>query len=409
MAKILDIPLPSSALGAIDDAVALASRQFGFGVKPAAVAKKLPSIPAVPSNPYMDIKNGDSPFHGPFHSLKPSAKPHVSIPKAPINPLDGVINAGGVIEGVVGKAMFADIGISILGGGLGLIGLKAAQEKVKKPITLLKEKNLSKNITAHSALMDGSFVLTSALGTLAVVRSFDDKMESLKLMYADMAGKDVKHVTKKEALTADAPPAVIQARDHLKKEHGSRFAAQLVGLGMSIRGLLKGGGMAGMLSFAVPMIANAGIDMYMGESPVLHVYKGISDAYKAGEDIPVASYAEFITAASPTFKNLGKAHAITLEVAERLHDQGISPVKILKMAESKELEKMGDLVVDGKTLPAIIDETPKPAKLDDPYAKILPKGLKYERPVVGDGKFTGGFAQKNGIDPVALSGAWNER
>lgn len=266
-----------------------------------------------------------------------------AVPIAVPSPENPFIAALRKVEGVVNIAGMGDVALMILGGAAGLVRLHGVKEKLETPRKFLQSKNIVGNINGYNLLLDGGFVLGSALGAYGVAKDFSEKLESLKLMYADMTGKDVRLVTAQEALTGKAPKAVVVAREHLKQEHGSRFIAQLTGLGFNLRGLLKGGGgMAGFLGFMIPMAASTAIDAFMGESPVLHIYKGISEAHKRGEDISVQAYAEFVCAADSRFKKLGVENPVTLKVAEQLHTQKISPAMILKMAEAGQLVNFGD-------------------------------------------------------------------
>lgn len=320
----------------------------------------------------------------------PKAKPRVPVetPHVP-TAVDAVVGAAEKVESATGTFLGVDFALFAAGGLAGVLGFKNAKEKLNKPKHFLESKTIAGKVTAYNALLDGSFVLGSALGAYGVVRSFNEKMESLKLMYADMTGKDVSEVSTNQVLTGEVPKAVADARDHLKKEHGTRFAAQLTGLGLNLRGLLKGGGgMASMLGFMLPQAASMVVDAVMGESPVLHVYKGISNAYKNGEAIPVETYAEFVCAASPEFAKMGAENAITRGVAEQLAAQKVSPAKILEMAENGKLIKMGDHAAQGAVAPA--EEHKEFSQVD-----ALTKGRHFDRAVVGDGKHTGSLAAKD--------------
>ncbi len=97
--------------------------------------------------------------------------------------------------------------------------------------------------TLHSGIMYGSFTAMGAVATFGVANSFFKKLESLKMMYADMTGKDIRDVSTISVISGDLPNmprAVAEARDHLLKEHSGRFLAQLVGFGLNLRGLVKG-------------------------------------------------------------------------------------------------------------------------------------------------------------------------
>jgi hypothetical protein len=186
-----------------------------------------------------------------------------------------------------------------------------------------------------STLMDGSFVLGSALGAYGVARSFSQKLDSLKEMEAAVTGKKVEDISTMAVLTGNVPKVVAEARSHLIKEHGFRGLIEGAGLFLTARGFARGN--IPMKAFLIPQAASIGVDTLMGESPLLQVFKPINDAYKKHQTIAQETYAGLLLASSKELRDHGAVgEGIAMELASGAYAKA-DPAKILKDADSGEL------------------------------------------------------------------------
>ncbi|MDE3060448.1 MAG: hypothetical protein KGJ06_05505 [Pseudomonadota bacterium] len=317
----------------------------------------------------------------------------------------GVIGAADAVAGTVGTV--ASVGMM---GGMGALFAAGFSNKVLGGIArLAKSDRWQKRLAAPSEAlhapvenprfglapgnnrfgiaMDVAGSLMSGSQLYGVARSFSDKLDSLKQIYADMTGKNVSQVSTLSVLTGNVPKTVREARTHVLLEHGSRGFFSAAWGAISLRGLFKGSGI-GMKTGLFLGLANEGIDRVMGEAPVLHIYKGVSDAYKSGKTLSAQDYAMFTLAASDALRSHGKVgEAFAIELGKQYAAENAKPWEILKEIEKGILNQRIEKIKAAHPIAAHA----KPAHAE---ARLQRKTDPNARAVVGDGKFTGQLHQE---------------
>lgn len=220
-----------------------------------------------------------------------------------------------------------------------------ARQWLRKPGEYLnpQDKLAKGQMTPGGHLNNGMMFGFSAIAAYGMARGFSQNLDSLRHMYAEMTGTRAENVSTLGLLTSgDAPELVKQARGHLLREYIGRGAVQALSLGLIGRAMWNKKIM-GMKEFLIPMGAGVGLDIVMGES-ALPFFAGVTNAHKAGQDIPPQAYAEFLLAADPDLKRRGAvgrrvAHALGVEYAAA----HVSPTDILlKVEASLQAHKRGE-------------------------------------------------------------------
>ncbi|MDE3017023.1 MAG: hypothetical protein KGI29_08925, partial [Pseudomonadota bacterium] len=189
----------------------------------------------------------------------------------------------------------------------------------------------------------------------------------------DMTGKKAGNLMSER----NVPKAVAEARSHLLKEHGIRGVLSSLGGLLSVHSLLKGGsGKKTMIAWMVLPFASEGVNLLMGEAPALHVYKGISDAHKRGEEIPQQTYADFVLVANKELQSRGtKGKELAGRLAAQYAAVHAAPAAILNEVENgRMLQRIKNIVESGEVA---LPSQPERAG----HAKAL-EGKK-EQPVLG--------------------------
>lgn len=323
-----------------------------------------------------------------------SSKKRGSVAEPSSSKVDAVIGPLGTVANVVGQAiMVGEWVLPVLGGAVGFLGFKRAKGVLNKPKDILQNTKVGAG-TLSNAMLDGSFAVGSGIEMFGVARSYSQKMDSLKDMYTDMTGRKASQMSSDKHL----PKAVAEAQAHVFKEHSIRGVLSSLGGALSLRSLLKGGsGTKTMIAWMVLPFASEGVNMLMGEAPVLHIYKGIADAHKRGEQIPAQTYAEFVLTASNDLQTRGASgKELAGKLAEQYAAVNAAPAAILNEVENgRMMQRIKVIVENGE-----VELPTQPQKIN--HAQALDG--KQEQKVLGPetAKVVG---RREGIEPSPALGA----
>jgi hypothetical protein len=257
--------------------------------------------------------------------------------------VDGLSKTGEM----VGYATIAtDMALPLVGGAAGLVGLKGVKSTLNAPSKFLSEhgpglKKIGEGQRSlNTTIQDGLMLGFSAISAYGVAKGFSQNLDSLKHMYSEVTGVPPEKVSTIALLTGKVPEVVAEARSHFLKEYVSRGAISAIGLGLIVRGMRKGG--VGLLEGLVPTFAGMGVDMLMGES-ALPYFAGVSNAHKAGQEIPGSAYAEFLMASSKELKSHGNVgRRVAMIMGDEYAKEKASPTQILReIEESLQAKKTG--------------------------------------------------------------------
>jgi hypothetical protein len=239
--------------------------------------------------------------------------------------------------------------------------------------------------------MNAAFIGGSALSMFGDARTFSQNLESLRQMYADMTGEDVKNVSTVKLLTGSVPDSVAAARSHLVKQFGIKQAFDIGNIALNAMMILNhkmASGWKAFAAFGAVSAASMAVDAVMGES-ILPIHKAFSDAYKTGQEIPPQFYAAYVFAASKDLRSHGeKGQEFAMQVAQEYAAEKVSPGQLLREIESgKLMERVKQISVKADRAQAGVQE-------DTAQEQIVTRTAEQrgERPVVG--KFTSKLNQE---------------
>jgi len=260
---------------------------------------------------------------------------------------------------------------------------------------------LGKGSVTHT-LMNGAFIGMSALSMFGDARGFSQNLASLRQMYADMTGEDVKNVSSMKVLTGSVPEPVAAARAHMIKTFGVKQMFDVGNIALNVAMLISpkwGSGWKGMAAMIGTQVASTAVDGYMGES-ILPIHKAFSDAYKSGKEVPPEFYAAYLYAASAELRNRGeKGQEFATAVAQQYAAEHVSPGQLLnEIQNGKLMERIK--AISGKADQA---QVAQPAQEEPAQASAVSRlnGERTERPVVG--KFTNKLNQEAQMATVGQS------
>ncbi len=232
-----------------------------------------------------------------------------------------------------GVTAVAELGLPLLGAGVGLVGAKSAQTFLNKPNEYLNPKDMadkkghvSKGTHINNAMMAGF----SAVAVYGVAKSASQGLSALDAMNEAMTGKKLS--TMALLTSSNVPDVVKQARSHFLKEHISRGAVNLLSLGLIGRSVIKKKAPSPP-EFLIPMGIGMGIDILMGES-ALPFFAGVQNAHKAGQELPPQAYGEFLLAASQDLKRRGPiGKRVAMALGDEFAAEKASPAAIMVLIE----------------------------------------------------------------------------
>ncbi len=239
------------------------------------------------------------------------------------------------------------------------------------------------------AAMQTSIMLMPAFSAFTVARGFQQNLESLKQMHAEMTGVNPAKVSTLSVLFGSVPAPVAQARSQLTKSFFIRIPLSALSFGIAFKQLRNISMKSMLVQGGIEMGANAVGGMLEGGESILPYYKSISDAHKSGQPLPVETYAAFIGIASNDLKAKGGAeNAFTQEIAKQYAAEKTSPAQILKEIDNGQIMvRVHQLIAANEAAKA----APAPATVSH-VGKL--KGAHAQQPVVGD--HTGKLATRVG-------------
>lgn len=314
-------------------------------------------------------RKAKKPHKGEAHKGK--AAPAVGDEGVVFHAVDPVMNGISTTGEMVGYGtLAADMALPLVGGAAGLIGMKGVKATLNAPSKFMSETKVGKSgRTLNTTVQDGLMLGFSAISAYGVAKGFSQNLDSLKHMYAEVTGVPVEKVSTISLLTGKVPEVVAEARSHFLKEYVSRGAISAAGLALIVRGIRKGG--VGLVEGLVPTFAGMGVDMLMGES-ALPYFAGVSNAFKAGQEIPPSAYAEFLMASSKELKSHGNVgRRVAMLLGDEYAQEKASPTQILReIEESLQAKKLGQKSKFDQRVDAILAKT----HIDHPQAQLTHAG-----------------------------------
>lgn len=153
------------------------------------------------------------------------------------------------------------------------------------------------------AMNNGLILAGTALTMYSTAKGVQGRVEALREMYADLAGKNAKNITLANLFLEKVPQPVADARNHLIREFGPRLFLEGANAVMNASWILRGKDL-GMITFFALQAGGQVMDALAGES-ILEYYKGFKDAQARGEQIPPDYYQAFLGLASPELRKRG--------------------------------------------------------------------------------------------------------
>lgn len=273
---------------------------------------------------------------GPIPQPQPQ-QPQMPPPSGFMDKVDTAVNITNTAAGIAGFAM---IPAMVLGTPVpwmmrtagkvpGLGALSRGGDSLQKNVQKISGSKTFHNIT------QGAFVVNSAAGIYGVARDSAHQLEALKQMDAELTGRDPKDISTSEVMFGSVPPAVASARKTLlatEAAHGISHAVSLVANYKMLRGTagkFLSHGLGNMATFFLPdMIARA-VDGYTGPS-MLPQYKGMSDAFKAGEQLSPQAYGQLLMLASDELKSRGSVgEQFAMKLGEQYASEHKSPAQVM--------------------------------------------------------------------------------
>ena len=311
-----------------------------------------------------------------------------------LNP--AVNTAESLMQYVVGADLAVNMGLPLLGGVVGVLGLKGVQETLNKPRQLLNPEAVSKagNLTLGQKISSGVFIGFTAVGAYGVARTFSQNLEALRHMHSDISGIPVEKISSWSLLTGKVSPVVAEARSHLLREFIPKGLAQLGGLAWVISVARRSTASFGenIMSGMLPQLASTGIDIFMGES-ILPVYSGFANAYKSGKPLPAEAYAEFILAGNDDLKKRRVGRQVATELGTQFANEKTDPAEILREMDDGRFQARINQLISKDEAELTRQNALKQQKVQTaapaPPVSMVDKvnGAKPERQAIG--KFTG--------------------
>ena len=235
---------------------------------------------------------------------------------------------------------------------------------------------------------DVAFAVSAGVSTYGVAKSFAGQLDSLKHAIADINGVPVEQISTTQALFGNIPKSLEPARDHLKKEHMVRGVAQAAGLVAMVLAL-RAKKHVPMVAFMAPGLVDMGANAVLGES-VLPVYAELKNTHKAGMDIPVEKYSEFLMDASPELRKRGEVgNMVAMKLSEQFAAMKADPGAILREIDSGRFnQRIQTLLVEAEKAHAEQVAKAKAAQAEaaaHPQTKMVDRinGAVPARPVIG--------------------------
>ncbi len=251
--------------------------------------------------------------------------------------------------------------------------------------------DIAKGSASHG-LMNTAFIGMSALSMFGDARGLAQNLASLKQMYADMTGEDVKTVSTMKVLTGNVPEPVAAARSHMVKTFGIKQLFDVGNIALNVLMMVSpkfSSGWKGIAAMIGTQMASTAVDGYMGES-ILPIHKAFSDAYKSGKQVPPDFYAAYIYAASAELRSRGdKGQEFAAAVAQQYAQERASPGQLLNEVQN------GKLIERIKGISESADKPQQQSTQEEPAQSTAVSrlnGERAERPVVG--KFTNKLSQE---------------
>lgn len=172
-----------------------------------------------------------------------------------------------------------------------------------------------------------AFIGMSALGMFNGVRDFAKNISALKEMSSAITGKKTSTLS---VLLGDVPKEIAADRSKIMGNLAISEATSATSLVMSVLSAAKN--RIGMIGFLIPDLVGRGAGYLIGDS-VASTYTQMKKAHAAGQEIPVAAYAELIGNTSKDLKARGGISSpFTEEIAKQYAAEQISPSQVMKEA-----------------------------------------------------------------------------
>lgn len=268
--------------------------------------------------------------------------------------------ASGAMMGLMG----AELALPLLAGGAGLVArvpglkpLKTAEKWLNAPKEYLHPPALAQKnqMTLGGKLNNGLMAGFSAVALYGVAKTASQGLDSLKHMNEALTGVPADKVSTIGLLTSNnVPDLVKEARSHFIKEHLGRAGANLAGIGLIVRSMLRKKSL-GFLEMFVPAGAGMAVDVLMGES-ALPYFAGVANAQKMGQALPPQAYAEFLMATSKDLKDRGAmGRQVAMGLGEIYAAQNMPIGNVLKEIEaSSQAHKHGGASVFDQRVSGVI-------------------------------------------------------
>jgi hypothetical protein len=217
-------------------------------------------------------------------------------------------------------------------------------------------KALPKEIGSSSLMhntFNGVMIAGSAASLYHVARDFSGQCDAGRQMIADRTGRKLEDVSMMEFLTSgNLSKSETNARNLLLSTAGIHALVETATLGMVVKtaSMNKLPGMMGMMAWIVPDMIRQVSEGLLGNS-ILPIYKSMSDAQKAGQQIPAEAYAEFILAANEQLRNRGITGKRFAEELGKNYAENNAPMHtvLADIDSGKMLQDVNDIIARNKT------------------------------------------------------------